>query len=277
MLTLAFWNIGKHALEDSVVSLLRALAASVGGQLILCLAEPGDLHASGAISALAPPWRLMAADPKFVVITNTLPGEIIATKRIGGYYFIALAGVSLQKLNVCFAHAGSPFGKWNKNSNAAFEARKLRTRIEQFEIEQSIAETVILGDLNMDPHDPAMIDADGLHAAMCRNIASRRTRTFGEGDEKTTTRLFYNPMWKLLGDRTSTNQPGSFYNSGDRTDAAVWHCIDQVLLRPELIPYIYNGTPQVLTAIGASSLLTTKGVPDKKFSDHLPIMVRLNI
>jgi hypothetical protein len=66
------------------------------------------------------------------------------------------------------------------------------------------------------------------------------------------------------------------YHSGDFTDSLYWHCFDQVLLRPTLIPFLADRNPKILTRIGSLELLTRKGVIDRaRFSDHLPVAVSL--
>jgi hypothetical protein len=285
MLTLAFWNIDKKATAAEVVALAQHLSApggnNPGGDMVLCLAEPGLVTGPGLVASLGTHWwHIVSAGRRFAVLANVGPGQVGVTAEKGTAFFIGItrpAAPGLQELNLCFVHLGSPFGKWHKSSDAQNEASRLRERIEEFEADQSVSDTVILGDLNMDPYDPAMVHGRGLNAAMCRTIAARGTRTFGPNDDKETVRFLYNPMWSLLGDRTATNQPGSYYNSGDISDAAVWHCIDQVLIRHSLIAKISAGTPKIVTRTGHSELVSPRGVIKRHISDHLPIFVRLDL
>jgi len=52
---------------------------------------------------------------------------------------------------------------------------------------------------------------------------------------------------------------------------------DQVLLRPELLPYFRNNNLKILVGDGATLFLKDE-IPDRKaISDHLPILFGLNI
>lgn len=285
MLTVAFWNIHRKNVVAEVVALAEFLAnssPSVGRDVILCLAEPSGIDRSVLGKFLGPGWSLLKfTGPRFVIISNIASGQIVeeAIKRSACYIaVIRPTRGTITSLNLCFAHLGSPLGKWYKDTNATTEAIELREDTEEFEKGRSEFNTVIIGDLNMDPYDPAMIAAKGLHSAMCRTVAQQGSRTFTrKGVKGDPIRIFYNPTWRLLGDQTPQNQPGSFYNPRDITDALVWHCIDQVLVTPSLISLIEPDTPQILTNSGRSDLLTRGGAPRKSISDHLPIFVRFDL
>jgi hypothetical protein len=66
---------------------------------------------------------------------------------------------------------------------------------------------------------------------------------------------------------------GSYYyvNSGP---TPYWHCLDQVLVREELSDNLFS--VEYLKKIGDIELLTIYKHPNKKISDHLPILVKLD-
>jgi len=55
-----------------------------------------------------------------------------------------------------------------------------------------------------------------------------------------------------------------------------WRLYDQILLSPDLIDHIRE-PPEILTGIEGQRLLTDHGNPDEKFSDHLPVQLRISI
>ena len=285
MLNLAFWNLNKKDSSKEVTDFIRlvtgSLVSGAPSDTIVGFAESNGIDWPKVLSDLGSNWHIMSsARGRFTIATNIYKGQFIKISEKGRSYFIGVArpsSIGLHNIVLCFVHFESPFGKWYKDSNAQSEALKIRNRIVEIEESWSLPDTVVLGDLNMDPYEPAMTNGRGLNAAMCRNVARQMTRTFGPKDDEETVRFFYNPMWRALGDRTSTNQPGSYYNSKDKSDAVVWHCIDQVLVRPSLIDHIVDGTPSVITEIGTIRLLSRGGLPKKMISDHLPIFVSLDL
>jgi hypothetical protein len=129
----------------------------------------------------------------------------------------------------------------------------------------------LVGDLNMNPFDPGVASAHGLHAVMVRSKAAEATREIlGEAY-----RMFYNPMWGCFGDRTA-GPPGTFYLSSSKPLNHFWNIYDQVLLRPALADSLAG--LDILDSCGGAPLLTRGGLPDRAAaSDHLPVLFRLDL
>lgn len=285
MINFAFWNINKKSLAAEVVELARYVRDSsklgVQADTIVGFAEPTGTNWDNVVSILGAGWTLnRSARGNMVVISQLKSGSLYQSAARGGAYFLGLARPTkndFHRFVICFAHLESPLGKFFPQSNSYSQALSLRNRIVEIESEWSVPDTILLGDLNMDPYNPAMINGQGLNAAMCKHVSKQKHRTFGSKEDKEIVRFFYNPMWRFLGDRTQANQPGTFYNSGDKTDSAVWHCIDQCLVRPSLIKSLALDSPKILTSFGDVNLLTKRGVINKSISDHLPIFASLAI
>ena len=128
-----------------------------------------------------------------------------------------------------------------------------------------------MGDLNMNPFEEGLVAAEAFHAVSSWEDAQRETRRL-DGREYP---FFYNPMWGLLGDR-SQGPPGTFYRGdGDRM-RYFWNLFDQALLRPALLKVCTLESCLILTGDGEEGFLTDRNRPDaNRFSDHLPILVRL--
>jgi hypothetical protein len=121
----------------------------------------------------------------------------------------------------------------------------------------------------MDPYSPGVVGARGLHAVPTRAIAAKGSRKVA-GKEY---RFFYNPMWSFFGDR-SAGPAGTHFYSGKHV-SSYWHIYDQVLLRPSVVPKLHE--VRILDGDGETSFVTETGRPRKSGSDHLPILVKLQV
>lgn len=155
----------------------------------------------------------------------------------------------------------------------AVECEELRHKIEDNEARLRHARTVVLGDFNLNPWEQGMISTGGLHAVAQREVALRRARTVSGRSYA----MFYNPMWRLLGDREGA-LPGTFYHESPSHTGFFWNMFDQVLVRPELLLRFRDESVQIVSRIGEQSLLRENGRPNSTLaSDHLPIVFDLDL
>ncbi len=149
-------------------------------------------------------------------------------------------------------------------------AMELARDIGDHEARFAHARTVLVGDFNMNPFEPGVVGASGLHAVMTRAIAEKGTRTVSSRES----RYFYNPMWSYFGDR-SEGPPGTYYYRKSTPICYFWNMFDQVLLRPDIVHWLKD--LRILDHDGSTSLLDKLGQPDSETaSDHLPLYFRLN-
>lgn len=153
------------------------------------------------------------------------------------------------------------------NADQRLIAEETRKFVEGVEEANETERTVVIGDFNMDPFTPAMVDIGGLNAVMCRRRAARGFRT----RKRVSRRMFYNPMWNLLGDFEAP--PGSYYWRNTQAEGYFWHMLDQVLVRPVFAERISR--LRVITHAGTTPLTSASGLPS--VSDHLPIFVELEL
>lgn len=156
------------------------------------------------------------------------------------------------------------------SESLAFEITEISRDIIRMEDKIGHKRTVLVGDLNMNPFETGLITANGFNATMVRKIAKKQKRTVNTRSFP----FFYNPMWSLLGD-ASNGPPGSYYYPQSELVTYFWHMFDQVLLRPDVLPMFQNDTLKIIDRVGELSLLNKNGIPDKKISDHLPILFQL--
>lgn len=138
--------------------------------------------------------------------------------------------------------------------------------IKRIESVLNINKTIVVGDFNMSPFETSMIKSTTFHAVSSAKVAERISRTVGEREYS----FFYNPMWSLQGD-IKNDVAGSYYYNTSNHENYHWNLFDQVLIRPSLLPNFDRTSLQILDNDGEKSLLTKNGLPDTKFSDHLPL------
>lgn len=125
----------------------------------------------------------------------------------------------------------------------------------------------------MNPFEPGIVSAEGLHAVMARNVAAKGSRTVAG----TAYPYFYNPMWQHFGD-ADERPPGTFYYQRAEHVNYFWNIFDQVLIRPELLNAFQNNDLQIRATDGEAPLTRSDGTPNRSSSsDHLPLLFRLNL
>lgn len=137
----------------------------------------------------------------------------------------------------------------------------------------NLSRTILLGDFNMNPHEPGMVEPDGFHAQLTRDLTDTVPQRAGRHNHSS----FFNPMWNLWGEgpREGNRPPGSyFFADASRSSNHFWQIYDQILLRPELMRYLDD--IRILNTTGKASLVTQRGRPaSRMYTDHLPVLCRL--
>ena len=85
-------------------------------------------------------------------------------------------------------------------------------------------------------------------------------------------------MWGLYGDVHGNDVAGTFYYRACQPIHQYWHMLDQVIMRPDVIPVFDKRALKIAAKGNTYNLLNNKGIVDtKNYSDHLPIKFKLNI
>ncbi len=124
----------------------------------------------------------------------------------------------------------------------------------------------------MNPFEAGMIMGNCFNSVMSRNIAKKGSRIV-QGKEY---KYLYNPMWSFFGDLSKTPLGTHYYNSSTHINYH-WNIFDQVLIRPELIDCVKYDELKILVNDGNLNLLNKNGIPDKKVSDHLPLLFTIDL
>ena len=269
MPTIAFWNLAK---KNHVAMLVEFIEEN--GVEILVVAEQ-EFEPAELIVAYARRTERSLYSPEIinsrVRFYSLFPNDRFRLVADDGHLSIKeyrpLVGSSLLIVGV---HLASKL--FQREFDQPTEARRLMRRTEEAEAMVGHERTIVLGDFNMNPFEPGMVDSDGLHGVMDRRIAAKKARTVN-GESR---RYFYNPMWKLMGDN-SAEALGTYFRGGGSYVHYFWHTFDQVLLRPSLLESFREEELRVVQSVGRHSLLAKNGLGiDRRVSDHLPILFKLN-
>lgn len=153
------------------------------------------------------------------------------------------------------------------------ESVHLSSQIKYAEEKVENNKTILVGDLNMNPFDAGVVNANGLNGVMTRHRALKRERTV----QGVTYPFFYNPMWNLFGDAKDGSPGTYFYDTGVHKNY-YWNIFDQVLVRPDLLDRFSNQELKILNSVEGESFINENGIPDKlTASDHLPLVFTLKL
>jgi hypothetical protein len=265
-----FWNINGNAIESHIAAIVvkkpkpdvvvLAESSINPGRFLAALASAGAasfVHAPGACKRVN-----VFLSGTAVVHPPVLEGTYFSIRRLEQFRQPLLLGA---------VHLPSKLRYSQKTQELV--AGDLAQQFAVVESKFPKHHLVVIGDFNMHPYESGMIAADRLHAVSDRRIAAGGTRIVAGKPY----RLFYNPSWRKLGD-TRAKPGGTFYRRTNDADCVFWNMLNQVIVRPSLLPYLADDCLEVLDMAGAVSL--RKGAmmrPDEAISDHLPVMFSLQL
>lgn len=139
------------------------------------------------------------------------------------------------------------------------------------EAEKSIHsnKTIIIGDINEMPYGEGCLCANAFHGLPALNFTDRSTRQV----TKKKYRKFYNPMWNFMGD--FSYPPGTYYLNKSDLYCPMWYMLDQVIVSQDILPQFRKEELKIITTCSYTDLMDRNGHPNKKISDHFPIMCEI--
>lgn len=261
MLSVVFWNTQ----SKSVSCLIGELAATHRANVfvLLELAVPPTELLTRLAEATGRTWAITWTACARVTIVTSFPERFIKPVAEGPRFRVA--NISLPGLpEIILAAAHLPSQLHQSQESQLLGVRPFVDAIESSESAAGHRRTVVVGDFNMDPYDAGMVGAGAMHGMMLRTTARRETRIVSD----VSYRMFYNPMWSMVGER-SKGPPGTYRYWNAEHVCREWHVFDQVLVRPELSAALRPDAIHICDAAGSHSLLTKTGLPTP--SDHLPV------
>jgi hypothetical protein len=270
MAVLMFWNIGKRDNSTAIGQLCREHNVDI---LLLAEAETApaalasDINRSGDLGRML--WELPRLGGRIRAFTRYAPGFLEPAFDDRHVKMLHLRPPIGLPLLIVSAHLPSKLHA--EDEDQSYRIRRLRTDIQDQETRSGHQNTVVIGDLNVNPFEDALTAADGLHGVMDKKLLARSARTVqGKAWD-----YFYNPMWSRLGDESS-GPPGTYWYAGSGLVNHFWNTFDQVLLRPALLPHFDPARLLVLDHIRDKTILSAgEGVIG--LSDHLPLILDLAI
>ena len=189
----------------------------------------------------------------------------VESRRDGSHY-------TIQTINnrdlLCCVHLNSKLHTGNESYREILIASIIHD-IQEVEKEIGTENSIIVGDFNMNPYEPSCIDARYFHGIPVCIEAERKSRKVADQDF----RMFYNPMWNLLGDFQKPY--GTYYRNNGEAQNTYWNIFDQVIFRPSLKDRFLKDSLKILTETSKRYLLDINGHPKKDISDHLPIIFEI--
>ena len=259
-----FWNVNKNKPFEEIKNIVETyhvdiiILSEVKFNLALLVQELN--HKNNDFYLPSPIFQC----DKIKFITRFKDDFLIPISEERRYSIAHLKVPLLEDILICGVHI--PDKLHNSEVDRDEFSRIFVDEIKRVEIAQNINKTIIVGDFNMNPYEVSMIKSTTFHAVSSAKVAENINRTVGEKVYK----YFYNPMWSLQGD-VKNEVAGSYYYNTSNHENYHWNLFDQVLIRPTLLSNFDKQTLQILDNDGKKSLLTKNGLPDKQFSDHLPL------
>lgn len=268
MASLMFWNVGRQEAGDAIADLCREhevdvlLLAEVTTRTTALLRHLND-------TGRAKYREFRPAQSRVRVFTRYPRGALSSVFDDGHVSIRSLRPPTGLPILIVAAHLPSKL--WTTEGDQYYRLRQLRQDITRAETHAGHQNTIVIGDLNVNPFEDAIVAADGLHGVMDKRTAQRPARTVRDRSWD----FFYNPMWSRLGDESS-GPPGTYYRPGSGLVSYFWNTFDQVLLRPNLLPYYDARALIVVTRVGERDILG-EGAGQAALSDHLPLVVKLSL
>ena len=271
MTTFLFWNLNKKPLHTLVaniallhqVDVVMLVECSVEASLILKTLNRGrtaDYHYAPSIGC-----------EKVEIFTRFPYDFILPIFETSRLTIRRLTLPGLSDVLLAIIHFPSKL-YWSEASQAS-ECVELSNSIKSVEQQVGHARTILVGDLNMNPFEDGIVNANGLHGVMSRSVAEEMSRTVQSRGYP----FFYNPMWSLFGDMTP-GPPGTFFYRSSEHRSFFWNMFDQLLIRPDLITRFDNRSLTILQSDGTTPLVKPNGLPDSDVSsDHLPLLFSLSL
>jgi endonuclease/exonuclease/phosphatase family metal-dependent hydrolase len=267
MTVVLFWNTKKNAVQEDIGSICRDHSVDI---LVLAETEISkplllrNLNAGGQRG-----YHEFTRQSERIRFFSRIPPEYVTVVYEGAGASIADVNPPIgRRLLIVGAHLRSKM--WAETPDHRLQVETLVGKIAELETRFNHKNTIVIGDLNMNPFEEPMVAANGFHAVMSKQVAQKLSRKV-QGRQWD---YFYNPMWSLMGDE-SRGPPGTFFRRESGTVGYFWHMFDQVLIRPALLDSYAFENMHVLTTTGMRNIYDGE-IIDARISDHLPLVVRLS-
>jgi endonuclease/exonuclease/phosphatase family metal-dependent hydrolase len=272
VISFLFWNVSKN---PRIAPILGGLAVTYAIDLFLLAESPDDLprilEEVNVVGRGHYQDAGVGIQSKVKVLSRLPEGDLVArfTNPSRDMTIWSLRATAIPQILLAAVHLPAKVGGVTPESQFGW-AQDVAREIREIEDQEQCRDTVLVGDLNMNPYEQGVVNVMALHALMTKDLTSNPDRLH-RGREF---RRFYNPMWGLFGDRTP-GPAGTHLWDTSVPNNHHWYILDQVLLRPSLMNRLLH--LQILDGDGTRSYLAN-GYPRKDHvSDHLPLLFQLDL
>lgn len=283
-MVIGFWNINNNAdLGDLLIDFVKEYSID-----ILLLAE-SEIDLGGKRTCLVDDVILDFLKKSKMQFTRTyrvIPNQDFRVKVISSFpstvfeqqsscinssrwsaFFVNIPGII--KFNLFPVHFQSKVN-WSESS-LALECVNFARDIKLVESKTFCANSILIGDFNMNPFEDGIVASNGLNSHQDLNYLSNNLK--GRDIDGTLYKFFNNPMWNFLGDNEIPY--GTLYHRTSGHISHEWHIFDQIMIRPEMKAHISKKSFKIVSNICGQTLLKKYNRPNDKYSDHLPIILEL--
>ncbi|EKJ88756.1 hypothetical protein CLV96_0004 [Leptospira meyeri] len=128
---------------------------------------------------------------------------------------------------------------------------------------------IIMGDFNISSHDKIFSEHFNFNTTNYHNESLKTHKKFYNYNRL----KFYSPIDSFNGD-LSPGPPGTYYfRKGNQAQG--WHIYDNILVSYPLAKHLDKKECKILSEIYNTKLLSNLNIPDRKYSDHLPVQIKL--
>lgn len=253
-----FWNIGK--LKD--LSILGDLCQSESIDLLLTAEDTSPDTLSAINKNNSGYQRILMTTKRGMNFYSSHYSSISSVQDDAYYSSKCLTHPRLGKILIVLVHYPSKMHMSDPDQKSF--ASKQSAIIEGMENRLGTKNTIVVGDFNINPHEDAMLAADGMNAVCCSNIAKKESRKVN-GSEY---RFFFNPMWRFYTKESGVGH-GTYYRNPKGYKSVYWNILDQAIFRPQLIDEV---------DVEIIDQYKIPGEPDRSLlsiADHLPIKITI--
>lgn len=260
VINLLFWNLAKNSIENYVADIIEENNIDIG-----VFAEYSGNNVETILAKLNEKYIFfegMGVCGKIILIAKS--HFDIKVRREQSRYIIYSLQSDTEQLIIVGIHLQD-----NLHSNEDDRKIVIRDLIGDICEQERILKhtnTIVIGDFNSSPFDSELIQKDAFNAVLFKELILKTEYVTINHRQY---RRFYNPMLNYISE-DDANYGSIYYSNG--TKALYWYCYDQVLLRKSLV----NRLKSVSYCKSIKSKKLLKDVsPNKKISDHLPLIVKL--
>ncbi|UBZ15257.1 hypothetical protein LDL77_05970 [Flagellimonas marinaquae] len=271
-LNILYWNTYQKSLNDEIKELVQLHDINF---IVLIENTSNDKFLLNSLKNINPLFRKFQnrVFNKAKIFSSINDIEIKEVNGHGRYGIYEIETQGFEKKLLTITHFPSKIN-WSNPSDHFSLCVELKIDVEQQEFQTGTRNTIILGDFNMNPFEDGLVNATGLHTINNKEIALTMNRSY----QGRSYNYFYNPMWSFLGDESKGDAQGTHFHNSYKPINYFWNLYDQVMIRPELIPFFDESYLKIITKINNKDLLKKiNGYTriDKSYSDHLPFKFQI--